>query len=125
MKKIFACALAVTALFVSCSKSEKPAPVVADVKEENVTASIPTQEEQKGVYTYRTISSSPSTWNPTDWSMGNEGTVLDFTASGLYDFVMNETKDGYEVFCEMAAELPADVTKEYAGNEKYGIPAGK
>lgn len=124
MKKIFLCALAVTALFVSCSKSEKPAPVAADVKEENVTASTPTQEEQKGVYTYRTISSSPSTWNPTDWSMGNEGTVLDFTASGLYDFVMNETKDGYEVFCEMAAELPADVTKEYAGNEKYGIPAG-
>jgi oligopeptide transport system substrate-binding protein len=35
---------------------------------------------------------------------------------------MNEKKDGYEVVCEMASELPQDVTKKYAGNTTYKVP---
>lgn len=36
---------------------------------------------------------------------------------------MNETKDGYDIVCELAEELPVDVTANYAGNATYGVPA--
>lgn len=81
------------------------------------------QNDRIKTYTYRYISSSPSTWNPTDYQMSNEGDILGLTSMGLYDFVMNDTNDGYEIVCELAAEFPEDVTKEYAGSLKYKIPS--
>ncbi|MCR5218716.1 ABC transporter substrate-binding protein [Treponema sp.] len=75
----------------------------------------------KGEYTYRTTSTCPSTWNPAEYHNGCESTVISLTATGLYDFIMNKTKDNYEVICELARAFPQDVTKEYSG--RYDIPA--
>lgn len=77
----------------------------------------------KGKYTFHTTGASPSTWNPTDWSTSDENSILALTTSSLYDYVMNATKDGYDIACEMARELPVDVTAQYAGVEPYGVPA--
>ena len=74
-------------------------------------------------FTYRISSSTPSTWSPTDYQLSSEGTVIGLTGMGLYDFAMNKTKDGYEVVCEMARELPQDVTAEYKGSSLYKIPS--
>ena len=74
-------------------------------------------------FTYRISSSTPTTWSPTDFTTGNETTVLNLTGKGLYDFIMNKTKDGYDVVCEMAKELPQDVTKDFAGNKLYSVPS--
>ena len=77
----------------------------------------------KGKYTYRTTTSIPSTWNPTDWTLNNEGDMISYLSTGLYDFVLNDTKDGHKIICEMASEFPEDVTAQYAGNKTYGIPS--
>lgn len=83
-----------------------------------------TQEALAGHYTYRTTSEAPSTFSPTDWQMGSESTILGYTVSPLYDFVMNEAQDGYEITCEMAAAFPVDVTTKYAGTAPYNVPSG-
>ena len=103
MKKILL--ITATAIFLlnSCSKKKEFSP---DAK-----------------FTYRISSSTPSTWSPTDYQLAGEGTVIRLTGMGLYDFAMNKTKDGYEVVCEMASELPQDVTAEYRGNPLYEIPS--
>ena len=74
-------------------------------------------------YTYNTTMTAPKTWSPTDWSLTNENTILSLTTVQLYGYWPNEAQDGYVVECEMAEALPEDVTKEYAGNAKYGVPA--
>jgi oligopeptide transport system substrate-binding protein len=74
-------------------------------------------------YTYFTTSTAPQTWSPTDWQMGNEGNIMSFTQSGLYEFVLNKKKNNSEVVCEMASAFPVDVTKEYAGKKPYGVPS--
>lgn len=76
-----------------------------------------------GHYTYSFSDSAPSTWSPTDWENTSEANVLEYTCSGLYEFVKDETGTGYEVQPALAAALPEDVTAEYAGNETYGVPA--
>jgi len=74
-------------------------------------------------YTYRDVTSSIKTFSPTDWEINSEGEIIGFTITPLYDFFMNDAKDGYEVVPSFAAELPEDVTAEFAGNETYGVPA--
>lgn len=81
-----------------------------------------TETTTQKTYTYRVTSSAPSTWSPTDYQMGDESNILSLTSDGLYNYVLNDTKDGYKVICNMATDLPIDVTKEYAGNTLYGIP---
>lgn len=71
-------------------------------------------------YTYSETGAAPQTWSPTDWEVNSESTVLGYTRMGLYDFVMNENKDGYVIVPEMASTLPQDVTADYAGT--YGVP---
>ena len=61
-------------------------------------------------------------WNPLQWETSDDSMVLDYIQSGLYEFVLYEYADGWSIFCEMAAELPVDVTAEYVG--KYGIAEG-
>lgn len=75
----------------------------------------------KGQYTYRTTSTCPSTWNPAEYQVSAEGTIISLTSTGLYDFVMNETKDNYKIICELAKDFPQDVTEEYSS--KYKIPS--
>ncbi len=79
--------------------------------------------KESGTYTYRTTSIAPSTWSPTDWQMGTEGSILTYTTSSLYEFVMNESKTSHQIVPSMAKELPIDVTKEFAGKAPYSVPA--
>ncbi|MCR5607172.1 MAG: hypothetical protein K6F69_10220 [Treponema sp.] len=74
-------------------------------------------------YTYHAAVLAPNTWNPTDWKNHEEDVVLKNVVVPLYDFILNETKDGYDIIPEMAAEMPIDVTSEYAGNDIYGVPS--
>lgn len=87
------------------------------------TSSSASGNAETGKYTYQLTTGAPNTWSVTDWKISNEGDILTYTTMGLYDFAMNSTKDGYDVVCEMASDLPEDVTSEYAGNETYGVPA--
>ncbi|MCR5764109.1 MAG: hypothetical protein K6G00_12080 [Treponema sp.] len=73
-------------------------------------------------YTYRTTSTAPSTWSPTDYQQGDEGAIFDYASDSLYRYVLNESRDGYETICSMATEFPIDVTADYAGNATYNIP---
>lgn len=64
-----------------------------------------------------------NTWSPTDWETNTESAIQGYTTTYFYDFMMNATKDGYEIWPTGAAEMPVDVTAQYAGNETYGVPA--
>ena len=74
-------------------------------------------------YTYHGTYSGVSTWSPTDWEISSEYDMLGYTVTPFYGFWMNETKDGYDIVPELAAEFPVDVTAAYAGNAVYGVPA--
>ncbi|MGN0426850.1 MAG: ABC transporter substrate-binding protein [Agathobacter sp.] len=117
-KKVISVLLAgcmVASLAAGCGESEK----TGSAGTEETGASAVDGKE----YTYNTTYSSVSTWNPTDWEISSEWDLLGYTMSEFYGFVMNETKDGYDITCELASEFPVDVTSEYAGNEIYGVPA--
>lgn len=75
-------------------------------------------------YTFNDFITDTSTlnWSSLSWETNDDSYVLDYISSGYYNFAMNSTKDGWSVTCELAAELPVDVTSEYVG--KYGIIAG-
>ncbi len=75
-------------------------------------------------YTYNDFITDTSTlrWGPLDWETHDDSLILDFLSRGYYNFVLNSTKDGWSVSCELAEALPVDVTKDYVG--KYGIAAG-
>lgn len=91
-----------------------------------VCTSCKKKQHDKGpkTYTYRLSGTAPQSWSPTDWQMNNESVILSFTQSGLYEFVLNKTRDNSEVICEMASSFPQDVTSSYAGDRSYGIPSG-
>lgn len=75
----------------------------------------------KGRYTYRSSATPFNTWNPTDYQMNQDGVIIGYISSGFYDFVINDTMDGYRIQPCLATKLAEDVTAEYAG--KYGVPA--
>lgn len=77
---------------------------------------------ERGKYTYNTTAANIQTLSPTDWTLGDEGGIMDFLMSPLYAFVLNETKNGSKVVCEMARSFPVDVTAEYAGDARYNVP---
>lgn len=66
-------------------------------------------------------SGSPNTWNPHEWQSSTDRYILDYTTLGYYNFIVNKDHTSYEAYPELAAEMPIDVTKEYAG--KNGVPA--
>lgn len=76
------------------------------------------------VYTYNDYISGTSNmkWSTHTWETSEDSYVLGYISSGFYDFALNSTKDGWSVTCEMASELPVDVTADYVGS--YGIEAG-
>lgn len=76
------------------------------------------------VYTYNDYiaGTTDMKWSTHTWETSDDSYVLDKIAPGFYGFALNSTKDGWSVICEMAAELPVDVTADYVG--KYGIQAG-
>ncbi|MCM1042763.1 MAG: ABC transporter substrate-binding protein [Corallococcus sp.] len=75
-----------------------------------------------GTHTYRNYSSmTPSLWNPHTYESNEESEYLDYLTIGLYDFVLNADKNGYDIVPEMASEMAVDVTSEYVG--RYGVTA--
>lgn len=64
------------------------------------------------------ISAIPFSWNPTGEISGEAELILNLTADRLYYL----SADGQTLIPSLAAELPQDVTAEFAGS--YGIPQG-
>ncbi len=69
-------------------------------------------------YTYNTyLNVNPKTWNNHTWETSDESYIMGFTEMGLYDCILNETKDGYTFVNEMASARPVDVSKNLSDNE--------
>ena len=86
-------------------------------------------------YTYNTyLSTSPSTWNVHNWQSSDESYITSFTEMGLYDAILNETKDGYTFVSEMADGMPekvdvnsdevTDKIEKYYGEEVGNLEEG-
>ena len=78
----------------------------------------------KVTYTYNTaVSGNPNTWNPHEWETSDDSIILSFTTAGLYEFVFNDARNGYEIVPEMADGEPVDVTSTLtnADRQRYGI----
>lgn len=74
-------------------------------------------------YTYNTyLTTKPKTWNVHNWSSSDESYINSFTEMGLYDTILNDTKDGYKFVTEMASAFPVDVTTDITDDEfdQYG-----
>ena len=72
-----------------------------------------------GHYTYLSyIETNPKTWNTHNWESSDESYITSFTEMGLYDVILNEEKNGYQIVCEMAAEMPVDVSKSIENVEE-------
>ena len=80
--------------------------------------------EGVGRYTYTAVSSDPSTWSPTDWMDTDEGDYWSYCVTWLWDYMINDTKDGYKIVCAGATELPIDVTASLTAEQRelYGVP---
>lgn len=78
----------------------------------------------EGVYTFNTAIADGSglNWSPFACADEVSAQMLSYVSTGLYDIVLNKEKNGWSVVCEMAAELPVDVTSDYVG--RYGIEEG-
>lgn len=78
----------------------------------------------EGNYTYNDyMAGSPQTWNNHTWDTNDDQYILTQQEMGLYTYYINDSKDGYTVVPEMASDMAEDVTKKYAGDSKYGVPA--
>lgn len=76
-------------------------------------------------YTYNTyLSTFPNSWNPHTYQTSTDSEILDYTTLGFYAFDYNETKDGFVIVPELAADMPVDVTSNYVG-ETWGIEEGE
>ena len=97
----------------------------------SVTTDVYAGEEGKDytdekVYTYNDFTSaltSSMNWDVLSWETNEDSAITDYIITGFYGFHMNSDKTGYSVTPEAAAEMPVDVTAEYAG--QYGIAEGE
>ena len=83
-----------------------------------------------GTYTYRTYTAtSPSNWNLLTQTDNNDRQVSNYLNSAFFEFDFKRDDKGeiidgaFDVKYSAATKLE-DVTKTYAGNEKWGIPEG-
>lgn len=100
------------------------APAAEEETEEFVPAEL---TAEAGVYTYLDyLPSSPTTWNPHTYSTADDGYIMDYIGMGLYNFDFDQAHPeyGYTIMTEMAAELPIDVTPEFAGKPEWNVPEG-
>ena len=76
------------------------------------------------VYTYNDYIAGTTNmkWGTVNWETNEDNYVLSKITSGFYNFYLNDTKDGWAIGCDMASELPVDVTSDYVGS--YGIEEG-
>lgn len=88
-------------------------------------ASCNNEDDGTATYTYSGVYQGDiANWSPLDWQTNADSIILSYVTDSFYNFDFNEDRTSYEVVPGMASELPTDVTNLYAGNEKYGIPAG-
>ena len=75
-------------------------------------------------YTYSdyTGGTTDMNWSTHNWETSDDDAIRYYITSPFYNFLLNSTADGWSISCEMAAELPVDVTSEYVG--QYGIVEG-
>lgn len=77
-------------------------------------------------YTYSLYDAgSPNTWNPHEWETNTDSVIIGYTEMGLYDFVLNDEGDGYEVVPEMAESFPVDVSDTLTDAERARYGVGK
>lgn len=76
------------------------------------------------VYTYNDYIAGTTNmkWGTVNWETNEDSYVVSKITSGFYNFYLNDTKDGWAIGCDLASELPVDVTSEYVGS--YGIEEG-
>ncbi len=76
-------------------------------------------------YTFHDYITATTTmnWDPLSWETSDDSSVLDMMTMGFYTILLNADKTGYSIGCEMAAELPQDVTAEYVG--RFGVQEGE
>lgn len=80
------------------------------------------KDDKDATYTYRrAFDDSTITWNIHDMEVSDY--ITQYTEIPLWSLILNESADGYEWTTEMAEGEPEDITAEYAGNEKWGVPA--
>lgn len=80
---------------------------------------------EEGEYTaMQAWTTSPANWNPHTYQTVDDGEIMGYLISDLvafdYDFENGDFTTGYSIIPVMAAELPIDVTAEYAG--QFNIP---
>lgn len=75
-------------------------------------------------YTFNDYTSGTSNmkWSTHTWETADDSAILDYITRGFYGFELSDDLEGWAITCEMASELPVDVTSEYVG--KYGIQEG-
>ncbi len=83
-----------------------------------VSATEPAPQQEKRMVGYYEIESIPESWNPLEELTAEAQLLLSLTADRLYIL----SNDGSTLAPSLAAELPVDVTAEFAGT--CGIPAG-
>ena len=72
-----------------------------------------------------TMAQTPDTWNPHADEESIESELLSYLSSEMFafDYEPGQWTSGYTIKPIMCAEVPTDVTKDYAGDERYAVPA--
>ncbi|MBO7246634.1 MAG: hypothetical protein J6V56_07720 [Clostridia bacterium] len=119
-KKISAFLLGVLTLFTAFASSCEPETLPQESTPQESVGGVVTNP----TYTYNDyLEEAPSTWSPFNWKTDEDKYILSLTQMGLYDFILDESGEGYEMVWEMAASDPVDVTEQYAKSGKWPIPA--
>ncbi len=107
---------------ITTAKAEAGGGEVDTVRYAGIEGKDYTDEKEYTYYDYITATTTMD-WNPHTWETNDDSSVLDMMTMGFYSIVLNADKTGYSINCEMAAELPQDVTAEYVG--KFGVAEGE
>lgn len=78
----------------------------------------PVQASPQAVTAVKEMQTLPGNWSPMSGQTPEKEFLLSLTASPLY----RPAADGKTVEPVLAAALPADVTAEFAGDKRYGVP---
>ena len=146
MKKLSALLLAVVMLLsvlAGCNNQTNPTTTKPQVQNPTTTKPVdgttvpqgPTYEVEvfEGDFIWKTsVSTMASNWNPHTYQTTDDSVPLEYTTSGMYSFIFNDSLHpvegkepyaGYVIVPEMAAEMPIDVTEEVkAKYPNFNIP---
>lgn len=116
-------ALLMTASLISACGGADTAPVSNGETASSADANAPVSADASAdTYTYTfAAANTPTTWNSHDVEIVEY--ITGYTEIPLWNLVLNDTADGYTWVDELAAGEPEDITAEYAGDEKWGVPA--